>query len=150
MKKSERLKLISSRIGNRHYRKLNTYSDSFNELFRFFYQSYRKGILTFCGSDVNVKYNRDGKDAKLCFRLYEDGMFKTDNGYNIESKHNNLLRSVIIGKKSWGLWKEQWSDGISECSFTFDEIVYEFEKHGIKIPNCLLKDFRNLINEKRH
>jgi len=59
------------------------------------------------------------------------------------------LRAVIIGKKSWGLWVKQWSEGISEWSFTKEEILKEFENKGIKIPNSFLIDFENQINKAK-
>lgn len=76
-----------------------------------------------------------------------------DNGYYkgntpIITCHPNIVRSVIIGKKSWGLWLNEWSDGIAEGSFTKYEILDEFEKHGIKIPESLYKDFCNRIVSK--
>ena len=58
------------------------------------------------------------------------------------------MRGVIIGKKSWGLWIKEWSDGIIEGSFTKKEILSEFEKFNIEIPECLLDDFENVIYKK--
>jgi hypothetical protein len=56
-----------------------------------------------------------------------------------------VLKGVIIGKKSWGLWKNEWSMGISECSFTLEEIVKQFTDKGIKIPDSLMLDFENTV-----
>ncbi len=56
------------------------------------------------------------------------------------------MRSVIIGKKSWGLWVGEWTDGIIEGSFTKYEILNEFE--GIDIPENLIKEFNNRIRQK--
>ena len=56
------------------------------------------------------------------------------------------MRSVIIGKKSWGLWVSEWTDGIIEGSFTKREILDEFE--DIDIPENLLKEFNNRIRQK--
>ncbi len=56
---------------------------------------------------------------------------------------------MIIGKKSWGLFLQEWTDGISEGSFTREEILFEFEKNNIKIPESLLKDFYNTLYRKR-
>lgn len=58
------------------------------------------------------------------------------------------MRGVIIGKKSWGLFLNEWSDGIVEGSFTKKEIIKEFEDNGISIPESLLKDFENRIVQK--
>lgn len=58
------------------------------------------------------------------------------------------MKSVIIGKKSWGLWVNQWSDGIVEGTFTKREILQEFEDKNIKIPEPLIIDFENRIYNK--
>lgn len=52
-------------------------------------------------------------------------------------------------KKGWGLWKNEWSDGITECLFTLDEIIEQFTEHNIVIPKPLLKDFENTIQRKK-
>jgi hypothetical protein len=55
---------------------------------------------------------------------------------------------VIVGKKSWGLWCDQWGDGIAEGTFLKREIIEEFENKGIKIPDSLMKDFEDRIYRK--
>jgi hypothetical protein len=42
-----------------------------------------------------------------------------------------------------------WSEGINEGCFTQDEILDDFYKRGIKIPNFLLLDFTNWIEKKK-
>jgi len=64
------------------------------------------------------------------------------------SQHPNISKGVIVGKKSWGLWLNQWTDGIAEGCFTKHEILSEFEKKGIRIPESLLIDFNNRLNQK--
>lgn len=86
-------------------RKLKKYSDGFNEKFLFFLRSYRCGILTFCGSIVEVDYD-ERYSGKESFRMFDDGQFKNKNPI---SRHPNILRCVIIGKKSWGLWLDRWN-----------------------------------------
>jgi hypothetical protein len=83
--------------------------------------------------------------GKESFRMFDDGQFK--NKIPV-SKHPNILKCVIIGKKSWGLWVKEWSDGISEGTFTVNEILNEFTLRGIKIPDSFLKDFYNVIEKK--
>jgi hypothetical protein len=114
-------------------------------MFIFFLKSYRVGILDFCGSNVNVEFDLNGKDSKFCFRLFDDGQM---NIYNLKSKHPNILRGVIVGKKSWGLWLNEWTDGIVETSFTINEIFNEFGKHNIEIPESLKTDFFNVLDKK--
>lgn len=108
---------------------------------------YRTGLLSFCGEDVQVEFDPNGVISKEGFRLYDDGHFKM--GKTIKSKHPNILRSVIIGKKSWGLWLNQWSEGINEWSFTLDEILEEFRIRDITIPESFLNDFKNRIKSLR-
>lgn len=124
---------------------MKTYSTNFNEMFYFFLNSYRKGLLTFSGVDVVVIYDKNGYDAKETFRRFENGDFKLN---PIITKHPNIVKGIIIGKKAWGLSLDQWSDGISEMCFTKNEILEEFEKINIKIPEPLLKDFENRIAKK--
>jgi len=78
--------------------------------------------------------------------MYDDGQFK----FRIpKSKHPNVLKAVISGKKSWGLWLDQWTDGIVDWSFTREEILGEFESRGIQIPESFLKDFDNTLERKK-
>jgi hypothetical protein len=46
------------------------------------------------------------------------------------------------------LWKNEWSDGISEGLFTKKEILHQFEERNIKIPESLMQDFENTIYKK--
>lgn len=115
-------------------------------MFFFFFFINRKGLINFCGTPTDVIYDPNGPDCKEGFRLYEDGHFK--NGKVVTSRHPNILRSVLIGKKGWGLWVKEWTDGISEWSFTKEEVLGEFDKLNIQIPEPLLKDFENVLNKK--
>jgi len=108
--------------------------------------SYRSGILTFCGSEVKVEFDINSDDGKFGFRKFENGEIKM---HFLKSCHPNILRGVIIGKKSWGLWLDQWTDGIVECSFTKDEVLEQFYEKGIKIPESFLLDFDNTILRKK-
>lgn len=56
---------------------------------------------------------------------------------------------VMTGKRSWGLFLNEWSDGIVDCSFTEEEILNEFKSRGIEIPHSLLIDFYNRIDKKK-
>ena len=55
----------------------------------------------------------------------------------------------MIGKKSWGLWVDQWSDGIVDWTFTLEEILEEFSSNNIEIPESFLLDFKNRIQKKK-
>lgn len=143
--KEERLKRITEKrkfIKSKKERRLMKYSDNFNEMFNFFLASYRKDILSFCGADVIVKFNKDSDDAKFSFRLFDNGKFK---GKDIESIHPNILRAVIIAKKSWGLFCREWASGIADCDFTRNEIIEEFSNNNIKIPDVFLTELDNEI-----
>lgn len=110
-------------------------------------KSNRCGILQFCGSDTKVEFDVDGDEGKYCFRKLENGQFK--NGEVPKTRHPNILRSVMIGKKSLGLWIKEWSQGINDFSFTREEILNEFKKFNIEIPESFLKDFDNVIEKGR-
>lgn len=67
----------------------------------------------------------------------------------IKTRHPNIVKAVVSGKRSWGLFVDQWSEGIVDCDFTEEEILNEFKIRGITIPECLLKDFYNRIDKKK-
>lgn len=115
-------------------------------MFKFFLNSYRTGILTFCGSEIKVKFDPEGPSGKEGFRLFDDGYFKSR---ELSSSHPRILEGVIIGKKSWGLWLDQWTDGIVDWTFTKEEILSVFEQKGIEIPESLLRDFDNTVERKK-
>jgi hypothetical protein len=110
-------------------------------------KSNRCGILVFCGSPTKVEFDVNGDEGKFCFRKLENGQYK--DGEVPKTRHSNILNSVMIGKKSWGLWVDQWSEGIVDWTFTEKEILDEFQTMNIQIPEPLLRDFRNRIEKKR-
>lgn len=116
-------------------------------MFSFFLNGNRKGLFSFCGSIVNTEFDVDGDESKFCFRKLENGEYKP--GEIPVTRHPNILKSVISGKKGWGLWVDQWSDGIVDWTFTEEEILNEFKKKNIKIPEPLLRDFYNRIDKKK-
>lgn len=59
------LKRQKNKCGSRDHRKLQKYSEKFNEIFNFFLKSYRSGILTFCGYDVKVEFDINSDNGKL-------------------------------------------------------------------------------------
>ena len=124
---------------------MRKYSYSFNEIFTFFLKSYRCGLLDFCGSNVEVFYKKDSEDGKFSFRMFENGEFKNK---QLISRHPNVFKGVIIGKKSWGLFLQEWTNGIVEGSFSKKEILQQFEDKHIKIPESFLNDFDNVIHKK--
>lgn len=79
--------------------------------------------------------------------MYEDGQYK--HGKVPVTRQSNVLRSVMIGKKSWGLWVDQWTDGIVEWTFTREEILSQFTEKGIVIPDSFLREFDNMLERKR-
>lgn len=148
----QRIKRIEERkieIGSKHRRKLKKYSNNFNIIFTFFFNLYHKDIITFCGSKHDIIFDINGLDVKECFRLWEDGFYK--NGKNkIVTRHPNILNSVLIGKKGWGLWVDEWSNGIVEWSFTEEEIMDVFHSRNLEIPQSLLREFQNKIDNKKY
>lgn len=103
--------------------------------------------MTFSGTDdFNVEYKQNDVDGRYCFRKFDNGDYRNK---TIFTKHPNIVYSVIKGKKSWGLWVQEWSEGIVDCTFTIDEIENEFIKNDIIIPKPLWKDFLNVIDKKK-
>jgi hypothetical protein len=116
-------------------------------MFSFFLKSYRSGILEFTGSIIETEFDPNGEEGKFCFRQIENGEIKRNN--IIKTRHPNVVKAVVSGKRSFGLWVDQWSDGIVDWSFTEEEILGEFQKRNIKIPKPLLRDFYNRIDKKK-
>lgn len=116
-------------------------------MFHFYLEIYRSGLITFCGSIVVIDYEKDGSDGKFSFREYDNGRFKF---INPKSRHPNLLKAVISGKKGWGLWVKTWSEGITEWTFTKEEILKEFEERGIEIPEPLMIEWDKLIDKMKN
>ena len=107
--------------------------------------------MDFCGTEVKTRYNPSSQEGKFCFKSFENGVYSKEQVHQgIETRHPNILRGVIIGKKSWGLWKNEWSDGISDGLFSLDEILNEFKQYNIEIPDSLMTDFINTINRKKY
>jgi len=116
-------------------------------MFDFYLSVYRTGLITFCGVGVEVDFDVNGSDGKYGFREYDNGRFKLKTPI---SRHPNILRGVIIGKKGWGLWVETWSQGIVDWSFTKEELLLEFEKRNIVIPEPLMIEWDKLIERKKN
>ena len=114
-------------------------------MFTFFLKSYRVGLLDFCGSSVDVKFDPNGKDSKVSFKEFDNGLMKIG---DLSSCHPNTLKGVIVGKKSWGLWLQEWTDGIVSGDFSEKEILNEFKIRNIEIPKPLLIDWDNVIIKK--
>lgn len=117
-------------------------------MFFFYFKLYKSNLITFCGSEIKVEFDSNGISAKECFRRYDDGLYSK--GKPIITRHPNIVKSVIVGKKGWGLWSDQWSDGIADWSFTKEEILYEFQQKEIIIPESFLKEFEKRIFDKRN
>jgi len=115
-------------------------------MFDFYLSVYRTGLITFCGVGVEVDFDVNGSDGKFGFREYDNGRFKHKTPI---SRHPNILKGVIIGKKGWGLFLEQWSQGIVDCLFTKEEILLEFEKRNIIIPEPLMLEWDKLLERKK-
>jgi hypothetical protein len=100
--------------------------------------------LTFCGCDIKIHSNPKGKSSKECFREYENGKPLSE----LITNQPNILKGVIIGKKSWGLHVRMWSEGIGDGEFRLKDILEDFEKQGITIPEPFLRDFENSIRRR--
>lgn len=54
------LKKEQGLLKDRHRRRLEKFSGNFNEIFFFFLRSFRKGLLTFAGTNVDVYFDKNG------------------------------------------------------------------------------------------
>jgi len=138
----EELQKRTDKLGTRHIRKIEKFSERFLLIFNFFLHSYRKGILTFAGIAVDVKNDLNAPCARGTFRRFDDGQYKNK---DITSCHSNIVTAVITAKKSWGLHCKMWAEGIKEGSFTKREILKVFEDNNIIIPDVFIRELENLI-----
>lgn len=130
----------------REEKRRKRHSEEFNKIFWFFLQSYRHKILDFSGVEVKTRMNINEDDGKVCFKKFDNGEYKGIE--SISTRHPNILKGVIVGKKSWGLHVKMWSEGISEGTFTKQELLQQFIDHKIEIPEPFLLDFDNTIFKK--
>jgi hypothetical protein len=115
-------------------------------MFSFFLGSYREGLLTFGGEGVDIHFDVNGPEGKETIRRYENGQYKNT---PIFTKHPNIVKGVIFGKKSFGLHVKMWSEGIRDWCFTKEEILEDFHKKNILIPRQLSLDFDNWVEKKK-
>lgn len=115
-------------------------------MFEFFFKIHRSGLVNFCGSIVNVDFDINASDGKFAFREYDNGRFKF---VNPVTRHPNILKSVICGKKGWGLTVKTWSEGIGSGLFTKYEFYELFNSFGIEIPKSLILEFNNSVYKER-
>lgn len=145
--KQERIELRKKEIGgDRRERKREVHTDKFNKMFKFFFLIIRKGICDFCGSDVGKDYHFiqevNGVSAKTAFKISDTG---TVENYTIKTRHPNILKVVIKGKRGWGLWKTQFAMGVADNTFTKKEILDYFSELKIDIPKPYLIEFENEV-----
>ena len=96
---------------------------------------------------MDIDFDVYGIEGKMTFRKYDNGQYQQ--GKQIITRHPNIVKGVITGKKSWGLWVNQWSDGIVEGTFSKREILEQFEKLNIIIPESLMLEWDKLIQKKK-
>ena len=142
MNKKDRIEQKLKKIGTRKESHLKKFTPKFIEMFTFFVKINRNDFLSFCGSDTKIIYDPNGDNAMFVFRKYDNGFYKNK---EITTCHPNLLRYAICGKKAWGLWRTLYAEGIAEGSFTKKEILNEFEKRKIKIPDSFLVELEKNI-----
>ena len=47
------------------------------------------------------------------------------------------------------MWVDQWTEGIVDWTFTKEDILNEFEKVNVEIPEPFLVEFNNTIDRKK-
>lgn len=67
---------------------------------------------------------------------------------DIITNQPNILKGVIVGKKSWGLHLKMWSEGIGDGEFRLKDIIEDFQMKNIEIPDQLLLDLQNNIRKR--
>ncbi|NBO22909.1 hypothetical protein EBU94_06195, partial [bacterium] len=110
----------------------------------FFYANVYRNLSDFSGDIISFEYDEKSKDALALFMDYENGLLKGENV--IKTKHPNILRSLVLGKKAWGLQANEWIDGIAQCLFLRSETI---QSVGFNIPKSFTQDFENRLYKKR-
>lgn len=95
-----------------------------------------------------MEWDPNGVSAKEGFRLFDDGHYSMGKN-KMTSSQPRIMEAVIRGKKAWGLWLDQWTDGIADWTFTKEEIWEGFTERGIKVPESFEKDFDNRLKKKK-
>lgn len=108
---------------------------------------YRTGLITFCGSDVKVEFDVNGISGKECFNNYENGVYKFRE--TMVTRHPNIVKCVLISKKGWRLWVNEWSMGVVEGVFTKQEIIEDINGRGFEIPESMITELENTIQKMR-
>lgn len=122
-------------------------------MFNFFLKSYRKDILTFPGTIIpKIVFDINSPDSMLCFKKYDNGEYNNliKNDIPIPTRHPNILKCIITSKKSFGLHVKMWSEGISEGTFSLNEILLEFSNNDIELPESFKKDLENTIFKMKY
>lgn len=86
------------------------------------------------------------EDGMMTFRKFDNGDYRK---LPIITRHPNVVYGVIVGKKSWGLFLNEWTDGIVDWTFTLEEIESIFKDQNIIVPISLWKDFLNTLDRKK-
>lgn len=113
---------------------MRKHSENFLVSARFYLKFYRN-VSDFAGVNIVINYDKKGEDALTVFKEYENGLYKIK---PIITKHPNLLKSLIGGKKAWGLQLNQWAEGVSQSLFSPKDIL---DGVNIHIPTSFLGDF---------
>ena len=102
-------------------------------------------------ADVEAKYNQSALENYLVSEttLLINHLIDFKKSSLIKTSQPNLLKCVILGKKGWGLWLNQWTDGIADWTFTKEEILNEFIKINLDIPESFMNDFNNRLEKKK-
>jgi hypothetical protein len=108
---------------------------------------YRTELITFCGSNVKVEFDVNGISGKECFNNYENGVYKFRE--IMKTRHPNIVKGVLISKKGWRLWINEWSQGIVEGVFTRNEILEDIKGRNLEMPESMLLEFENTIQKMR-
>lgn len=95
--------------------------------------------FTFCGSSVeSLDYDENGFSAKEVFYAMDS------TGDRLPCREPELLRKVIIFKKSLNFHIKLWVDGFEDMRMGIDEYMSEF----IDPPSWVRKSFENQLKKK--
>lgn len=127
-----------------NFLRMSKHSTNLIESVRFYLHCYRKLKLTFAGIAVPVVQDIHEASAIEVFKAYENG------SKSLITKHSNVLQAIIIGKKSWALHLDMWSNSIAEGTLFKFELLEYFQSCGVIIPAKFMQEFNNAVVIKRN
>ena len=112
------------------------YSKNFERDYQFYLTNAQK--FNFAPDQPVIEESSDGKDAKYCFWKFDS------TGEMLACNEPEILRALIICKKSVNFHLKMWASGFTDMEMNIDEYLAEF----ISSPAWVKVSFEKLLSIK--